>query len=168
MIDWVCSTCWFRWSFLKFILMYLYGDNINVRFQWSSSLSNIDALVELLCFGRFSVHLIIVFDVFLFVFHSPSHAVFTINMVNNQKWDVALTGDLGTTYDRCEDFVCAKLHLVDLAGSEWAKRIGADGLRFKEGTCPFCLQSPQLCNVKFWLCSSNLLYLQVLILIRVY
>lgn len=64
---------------------------------------------------------------------SRSHAIFTINMVNKRKWDTALSGDPGTAEDRCEDFVCAKLHLVDLAGSERAKRTGADGLRFKEG-----------------------------------
>lgn len=38
----------------------------------------------------------------------------------------------GVTTD--DDILCAKLHLVDLAGSERAKRTGADGLRFKEGT----------------------------------
>lgn len=32
-----------------------------------------------------------------------------------------------------KEYLCAKLHLVDLAGSERAKRIGSDGLRFKEG-----------------------------------
>jgi kinesin family protein 4/21/27 len=64
---------------------------------------------------------------------SRSHAIFTISMVNKRKWDAALSGDPGTAEDRCEDFVCAKLHLVDLAGSERAKRTGADGLRFKEG-----------------------------------
>ena len=33
-----------------------------------------------------------------------------------------------------DDILCAKLHLVDLAGSERAKRTGADGMRFKEGS----------------------------------
>lgn len=33
-----------------------------------------------------------------------------------------------------DDILCAKLHLVDLAGSERAKRTGADGMRFREGT----------------------------------
>lgn len=39
-----------------------------------------------------------------------------------------------TNDDVGDDILCAKLHLVDLAGSERAKRTGADGLRFKEGT----------------------------------
>lgn len=37
--------------------------------------------------------------------------------------------------DPGEDYLCAKFHLVDLAGSERAKRTGADGARFKEGSC---------------------------------
>ncbi|KAK8690948.1 hypothetical protein V6N13_074472 [Hibiscus sabdariffa] len=32
-----------------------------------------------------------------------------------------------------EEYLCAKLHLVDLAGSKRAKRIGSDGMDFKEG-----------------------------------
>ncbi|GLJ15113.1 hypothetical protein SUGI_0247080 [Cryptomeria japonica] len=66
---------------------------------------------------------------------SRSHAIFTINMVNKRKSEVAvfMTGDSGSSEEQYEEIVCAKLHLVDLAGSERAKRTGADGLRFKEG-----------------------------------
>jgi hypothetical protein len=39
-----------------------------------------------------------------------------------------------TNDDIGDDILCAKLHLVDLAGSGRAKRTGADGMRFKEGT----------------------------------
>lgn len=39
-----------------------------------------------------------------------------------------------TNEDISDDILCAKLHLVDLAGSERAKRTGADGMRFKEGS----------------------------------
>lgn len=54
-------------------------------------------------------------------------------MVNKQKWDATLSGDLGIAEDRCEDFVCANLHLMGLASSKQAKRTSADGLYFKEG-----------------------------------
>lgn len=36
--------------------------------------------------------------------------------------------------DGGDDILCAKFHLVDLAGSERAKRTGADGMRFREGS----------------------------------
>ena len=51
-----------------------------------------------------------------------------------------------TNEDIGDDILCAKLHLVDLAGSERAKRTGADGMRFKEGS-----------TVKTWSWGFNLL-----------
>eukprot|EP01018_Ginkgo_biloba_P036571 Gb_24604 [translate_table: standard] len=54
-------------------------------------------------------------------------------MEQMRKWDAVLTGDTVSPDDGGKEFLCAKHHLVDLAGSERAKRIGADGLRFKEG-----------------------------------
>lgn len=60
---------------------------------------------------------------------SRSHAIFTITMEQKKKLGRGMSHD-----DTCDDILCAKLHLVDLAGSERAKRTGADGMRFKEGT----------------------------------
>lgn len=65
---------------------------------------------------------------------SRSHAIFTITLEQRRKWDLLPDGGTPSLGDSNEDYLCAKLHLVDLAGSERAKRTGADGLRFKEGT----------------------------------
>lgn len=64
---------------------------------------------------------------------SRSHAIFTITVEQRRKWDSLPPSDGGLD-DGSEDYLCAKLHLVDLAGSERAKRTGADGMRFKEGS----------------------------------
>ena len=80
--------------------------------------SVIIALVQWLCFGPSFIYVFVVLTVYLFVFHSRSHAIFTINIVNKPKWDTTLSGDPGIAEDRCEDFVCTKLHIVDLAGFE--------------------------------------------------
>lgn len=65
---------------------------------------------------------------------SRSHAIFTITLEQRRKWDPLPDGGSPSPEDCGEDYLCAKLHLVDLAGSERAKRTGADGLRFKEGS----------------------------------
>lgn len=49
-----------------------------------------------------------------------------------------------------DDILCAKLHLVDLAGSERAKRTGADGMRFKEGSTQMSSNVEQCNELKFF------------------
>jgi len=66
---------------------------------------------------------------------SRSHAIFTITM-EQKKISSCPSGVNNDEFG--DDMLCAKLHLVDLAGSERAKRTGADGMRFKEGSPIVC------------------------------
>ena len=65
----------------------------------------------------------------LFTCEPRSHTIFTSIVEHMQKWDASIR----VVHDSTKDFVCAKLHVFDFAGLEQAKRMGADGIQFKEG-----------------------------------